>query len=132
VPIGGNRAVGFDSDQARRYRPVVTTGVAKRAWLVRLGTNSSQTGKEFIDVRGREVQCRNPVPSLAHDGERVVVDVAIVADDVDPGREVADLSLPGANPPRNVVRAEKIEAVESATGELVVKERTGRARRITT
>jgi hypothetical protein len=118
MPIGGNRAVGFDRDQARRYRPIVAADVAERAWLVRLGAISSQTGKEFIDVRGREVQCRNPVPGLAHDGERVVVDVAIVTDDVDSGREVADLSLPGANPPCDVVHAEEIEWVVPATGEL--------------
>ena len=51
VPIGGNRSVGFDRDQARRDGPIVAAGVAKRDRLVRLRTNSPQTAKELINDR---------------------------------------------------------------------------------
>jgi len=124
VPIGGDRSVGFDRDQARRYGSIVAAGVAKRERLVRLCTNPPETAQKIINDRGRDVQRCNPVPNLADDRQRVVVDIAKVADYVDPGREVADISLPGANPPFDVVRAEQIEWVEPSTGELIDEERT--------
>jgi len=92
--------------------------------LVRLCTNPPETAQKIINDRGRDVQRCNPVPNLANDRERVVVDIAKIADYVDPGREVADISLPGANPPFDVVRAEQIEWVEPSTGELINEERT--------
>ena len=51
VPIGGNRSVGFDRDQARRDGPIVAAGVAKRERLVRLRTNPPQTAKKLINDR---------------------------------------------------------------------------------
>ena len=70
------------------------------------------------------MQCFNPAPNLSHDRDRLVVDVAEVADNVESGGEVADVSLPSTNPPFGGADAEKIEWVVSANGELIDEERT--------